>query len=166
MGVNPVFRSNLIPNTHSLEAGARARTRSSPDIFLQAIYSLLTVLLPQFDTQMLTPSNATLRGVVPAENVQASTQAPSLARSLVTLLPELCATQILAPSNTRPSGTPPAEKLPRLAPSLARSLLTVALLEFDTQILAPSNTTLTGVLPTGKLPRLAPSLARSLVTLL
>src|SRR5205807_2284936 len=119
-------------------------------------YSLLTVLVPLFATQMLAPSNPTPIGLLPTEKVPRL--APSLARSWVTVVLPSFATQMLAPSNPTPSGALPTEKVPRLAPSLARSLVTLLLPIFATQMLAPSNATPSGPLPTEKVPRLKPSL--------
>ena len=62
-------------------------------------YSLETVLLPAFVTQMLAPSNATPKGNRPTPKV--SSTLPSLARSLVTSLLPKFATQMLTPSKAR-----------------------------------------------------------------
>src|SRR5215469_4683597 len=126
--------------------------------------SLVTVLLPLFDTQMFVPSKATPAAWTPTEKVPSV--APSLARSLVTLLLPLFATQMFAPSKARASGWAPTVKVPRTAPVLARSLVTLLLLILATQMLAPSKATAMGLVPTTKVPRLIPSFGRSLLTLL
>src|SRR5215469_6410443 len=108
--------------------------------------SLVTVLLPLFDTQMFVPSKATPAAWTPTEKVPSV--APSLARSLVTLLLPLFATQMFAPSKARASGWAPTVKVPRTAPVLARSLVTLLLLLLATQRLTPSKAMPYGCVPT------------------
>src|SRR3972149_9735649 len=71
--------------------------------------SLVTLLLPEFATQMLAPSKAMPTGPVPT--VLAPRGAPSEARSLVTLLLPQSATQMLAPSKAMPYGDWPTGNL-------------------------------------------------------
>ena len=70
--------------------------------------SFVTVLFPEFATQMLTPSNAMPLGSIPTANVPSV--APSLARSWVIVPLWLFETQMLAPSNAIASGLLPTVK--------------------------------------------------------
>src|SRR6202049_2250832 len=71
--------------------------------------SLVTLLPPKFDTQMLAPSKAMNCGLVPTAKVPRAE--PSLARSLVTLLLPAFTTQMLVPSKAKPAGPVPTPKL-------------------------------------------------------
>src|SRR2546430_1382210 len=122
-------------------------TAKVPSVDPSLAFSLVTLLLPKFATQMLAPSKATKTGPVPTAKV------PSVVRlhcSLVTLLLPKFATQMLAPSKATPMGRLPTAKVqvPAHAPSLARSLVTLPSDRFDTQRLAPSKATPSGPFPT------------------
>src|SRR6267143_562906 len=123
-------------------------TANVPSVDPSLAFSLVTLLLDRFDTQMLTPSKAKPSGELPTAKVPRFD--PSLAFSLVTLLPPKFATQMLAPSKATPMGRLPTAKVqvPAHAPSLARSLVTLPSDRFDTQRLAPSKATPSGPFPT------------------
>ena len=88
-------------------------------------FSLDTLSLRPFVTQMFAPSDVIWRGSVPT--VMVSRTSPSLRRSLITLLLSSFVTQMSFPSNATPPGAFPTLKLPNTVPSLARSFVMLSL---------------------------------------
>src|SRR5580704_8865969 len=138
--------------------GSAARTRGvksgrpdHPQVRTRlSAYSLDTVVLPRFVTQIWAPSKAASVGSVPT--VKVPRVAPVLASNSVTVVLLKSVTQMLAPSKQIPLGPDPAGNVPSTVPSLALSLVTLLLPKFDVQMFAPSKATAEGSIPVLKVP--------------